>query len=112
MNQEKNQALANEIADFISNNSLGADVRVYFNNKAYDWIDEVNYKVIEDIKASEYFEYSNNDESVSMSFEGTMYHMMNYGDLPKLMEKFNKIFERHNCYYELGYAWSLTVYYD
>lgn len=108
---ERNLALANDIKDFMIKNEVANDTRIYFNGMAYDSISDNEYKDINGIKGSDYFEYAD-DEGVSMSFEGTLYHMINYGTMPKLLEKFNKIFTKHNCYYELGYAWSLRAVFD
>lgn len=110
-NQKRNEKLANDIKKFIMSNKLNQDVRIYFNNKCYDFCDGGEPKVIEDIKATSYFEYGN-DETVSMSFEGRLNHILNYGESRSIESKFNKIFEKHKCYFEFGYAWSLSVYFD
>lgn len=58
----------------------------------------------------DYFEYAN-PETVSMSFEGMLYEIVNdFGmEFPELWESFNKIFEKYGYYYELGNAWNLTA---
>jgi hypothetical protein len=106
---KKNEKLANDIKKFIDKNKI-VDTRVYFNNKCYDWNSSSEMTIVEDIKPSTYFEYAN-DSTVSMSFEGELNYIINYGTNNKKLEAFNKIFDKHNCYYELGYAWSLSVYY-
>lgn len=108
---ERNSALAENIKDFMLKNKLAEDTRIYFNGIAYDGIEVDTYRTMQDIKGSDYFEYADN-ESVSMSFEGKLYHMINYGESQRLLEKFNDIFKKHNCYYELGYAWSLRAVFD
>jgi hypothetical protein len=111
---KKNEDVAVDILKFIFQNQLGSDsLRIYFNNKAYDFIGENEYKVLEDIKGSTYFEYAN-DETVSMSFEGTFYEIINGTDeyCGKLMDKFNKILDKHGFYYEQGNAWNLSLYED
>lgn len=108
---QKNEALANDLKKFLFKNMVGEDVRIYFNNQAYDFKSPTIVELMENIKGTTYFEYAN-DETVSMSFEGNMYHILNYGESPSLLKKFDAIFEKHNCYYEFGYAWSLSVYYD
>lgn len=112
MNQEKNKALADDLKKFLIDNDLQADTSIYFNDMCYRWDYKINdYIIIEGIKGSTYFEYAN-DETVSMSFEGSLYHLMNYGTNRRLLDKFDKLFSKHKCYYELGYAWSLSVYFD
>jgi hypothetical protein len=112
--QEKNEKLANDIRDFMNKHRF-FDSRVYFNGKCYDWDSWCNMSVIEDMKGSTFFEYAN-DETVSMSFEGALNHILNgYSDASnarKIKAEFDKIFEKHKCYYEFGYAWSLSVYFD
>lgn len=116
MNPEnRNEMLAEDIKAFIMANGLNIDVRIYFNNKCYDWIEGDVYlkepNLLTDIKPSQYFEYAN-DDTVAMSFEGDLYDIINYHEMPKVLERFDEIFDRHNCYYELGHAWNLSVYYE
>lgn len=105
----KNEKLANDIKKFIDKYKLG-DISVYFNNQCYRWNSSGEMSILHNIKGSTYFEYAN-DESVSMSFEGPLNHIINYHTRPSVLKAFNRIFEKHNCYYELGFAWSLSVYY-
>lgn len=109
---EKNEKLANDIRDFLLKNNLAVDTRIYFNRMAYDSINSTNeYELLNDITPTDYFEYANN-ETVSMSFEGELYHLINHRTNSGLYKKFEKIFEKHNCWIQLGYAWSLSVYYN
>lgn len=114
-NEIRNAKLAEDIKEFILDNGLGIDVRIYFNNACYDWANGEVYNkepyLLKNIKGSTFFEYAN-DETVSMSFEGKLYDIINYGANYSLLEKFDEIFKKHKCYYELGYAWSLSVYFD
>jgi hypothetical protein len=68
--------------------------------------------VIENIKASDYFEYAN-DDTVSMTFEGPLYDVLNHGHWTSciIVEEFAKIFENHGMYYEMGNMWNLAAYY-
>jgi hypothetical protein len=109
-NLSKNQLLAFDIKDFLLENNINTDTRIYFNNMAYD-SNEDGYELLENIKGSAYNEYTN-DETVSMTFEGELYYMINYGVFNLLLNEFNAIFEKHKCYYELGDAWNLSVYFD
>lgn len=108
--ERRNQRLARDIYDFFKT-KVGTDIRIYFNNKCITIDSKGEVGLLEDIKSTTYFEYGN-DETVSMSFEGYFKDAMNYGEDAKLIEKFNRIFEKHKCYYELGYAWTLSVYFD
>jgi hypothetical protein len=116
MNKERNEKLASDLKDFIIKYGV-IDTRIYFNDICYDWcgnkFGDTCHKVLVNIKATDYFQYGNND-TVSMSFEGGLYELLNYsvrGDSEALQE-FNGIFNKHKCYYDFGYDWSLSVYYD
>lgn len=108
MKKKRNLALADDIKDFLIDNSMATDTRIYFNGIAYDSTSHNTYQTMEDIKGSTYCEYAD-DDSVTMCYEGDMYDMMNYGSSPRTLEQFRKIFTKHKCKYEVGYAWSLTV---
>jgi len=107
---QRNESLANDLKAYIKKHELG-DTRIYFNGLCYDFNSNSKMTTIGVIFGSTYFEYAN-DKTVSMSFEGTLYNILNYGEAPKMLEEFDKIFAKHKCYYELGYAWSLSVYFD
>lgn len=101
---EKNKALANDIRDFLKKHNIIQDTRIYFNNICYDNGDNV----IEDINPLDFFQYAN-PVTVSMSFEGGLYDVLNYGS-PKIEEAFLNVFKKHGMYYELGNAWNLAAY--
>lgn len=109
--QERNEKCATEILEFILKNELGGDMSIYFNNKAFRFTSQTEYKTLDDVKGSTFFHYSN-DDTVSMSFEGTFYEVMNryVEGSNKLIEQFDKIIEKYGFYYELGNAWNLSLY--
>jgi hypothetical protein len=116
----RNEKLAEDIKSFLIKYEM-EDTRIYFNGKAYCFSSARKdksqpYELIENIKGSKFFEYAN-DETVSMSFEGELYDLVNYEAFNsswkrKLLDEFENIFKKHHCYYELGYSWSLSVYFD
>lgn len=108
--KERNEKLAHDLLKFCEKNKIG-DTSIYFNNKCIRIGSAGNLTILEDILGSNYFEYAN-DETVSMSFEGRLNHALNYDTDRGLVKKFNAIFAKHKCYYEFGYAWSLSVYYE
>lgn len=65
----------------------------------------------DDKNPCDYFEYGNPD-TLSMSFEGNLYYVMNgyTSHSCKLEEKFSKLFEKYGLFYELGHAWNLSAY--
>ena len=115
--KDKNIKLANDIKEFLIKNNLAVDIKLYFNGMSYSWCDDEFYnkepKIRDNDIGSKYFQYAN-DNTVSMSFEGPLHHLINYTarGQKRLLEKFNKIFDKNKCYYEQGYTWSLSVYYN
>ena len=106
MNKSK---VAKTIERFLKKHDLDSDVRIYFSGKAWDYDSSGKKSVIEDVKASEYFDYAN-DDTISMSFEGGLYDVLNmsYGG-DELFEEFNALdFDGH--FFELGNAWNLSFY--
>lgn len=112
-NADRNEKLANELRDFLLEHDLALDTRIYFNGKVYEYNSgtEGKYRVIEGIDPKEYIEHANKD-TLAMSFEGYLYDVLNYGNSIGLQESFDKIFKDNGCYYELGNAWNLIVYYE
>lgn len=100
----KIEELALKIKDFFIKNNLGLDTCIYYNNKCIKDCTEV----IENVKGSRCVEYAN-DETITITFEGALYHLVNYGSM-SLMNKFSKLLEKYGYYYELGYAWSMSLY--
>ncbi len=108
----KKYEIATKIESWLKKNKLTGMVRIYFNNKCWCWYDG-RKKVIEDIKATEYFEYGN-DDTISMSFEGELYEVLNYHCDDKrwerLEDEFTTLLNSYGYYFELGNAWNLSVY--
>ena len=117
MTKKKIEKLATEIRDFMLDRELWIDTRIYFNGKAfatddgnghYAYNDPNNLFVLEDIDPHTYTKYAG--DILTMTFEGPLYDMINYGDWPKAMERFNAILDKYGVWYELGEAWNLTLY--
>ena len=110
----KKVQMIKKIESWMKKNGLLYAVRMYFNNKCYCWYDGEK-RIITDIKGSEYFEYAN-DDTISISFEGPFYNVMNYAydkkEWDRLESEFTKIVGSFDCWYELGNAWNLSIYED
>jgi hypothetical protein len=117
----KYAALAKDIYKWCKKKGLWGDNIIYFDGKAWSfsetWCTEHGKKIDEDLyeyaerNPRDYFEYAN-PKTLSMSFEGSLNHVLN-AYVPgwvKLEAEFSKIFAKHNCYYEMGHAWNLSVY--
>lgn len=116
----KNEKLAKEIINFLIKHGAWIDTFIYVNNKRFGCNDGMHYHydnnwdcvfVEDDISPCSYFEYANPD-TLSMSFEGPLYDMLNYGyefeSYEKAEEEFSKILAKYGYYYELGNAWNLS----
>lgn len=114
----KIEEMVNEIIDYLRANNLEHDVCIYFNNKRIRFYNEWDKlrkvliscsKTEENINPLDYFEYVNEKHILSMSFEGALYHKINYG---RNTDEFDAIFKKYGLYYEQGHAWNLTAYPD
>lgn len=101
---KKVQALGEDIEEFLRKNDIFDDCAIYYNNKKI-----TEEGIFEDKNPKDYFEYAN-PNTLSMSFEGELYDILNYNTYPGLNDKFDAIFEKHGFYYELGNAWNLAAY--
>jgi len=126
LTKKEKEALAKEVRQFLIDNELWTDVRIYFNGKAFStrdrngnffYNDPKNLIVLEDENPRNYFEYVSDDNILSMSFEGDFYGCLNFyneygADFDnRIMEGFDQILKKYGVYYELGHAWNLTCYY-
>lgn len=95
-------------------------VNFYVNEKHYSTEKHENY-IKHDLGNNQFYwedpqpcnvekqiEY-NNPKTITMTFEGPMYHDINYGKC-KILTQIKKLAKPYNLYPELGYAWSLTLY--
>jgi hypothetical protein len=104
----KKTKVAQTIEKFLVKHDLDCDVRIYFNNKCWDYNSDGKKTIIEDIKGSDYCEYAN-DKTITMTFDGPLYYALNMYNGYELYEKFNSLdFDNH--YFELGHAWSCSFY--
>lgn len=112
--------LAEEIIDYLTKEDLFSNVCIYVNNQA--WQSEKpstnNVKMghtkkgnkfyIEDnIDVTAQIEY-NNPKTITMTFEGTLYYLINEHNYDqKLTELF---LNKYDLYFEQGFAWSMAAY--
>jgi len=95
--------LAYEIQDYLKERDLYHDVIIYFNDLAISslWEGEQEKDV------SEYMEYFNTD-TITMSFKGILYEMLNYN--VQEYQEFNEFIKSKGYYFEFGNAWNLALY--
>lgn len=119
--KNRNESLAYDIYNWCKKNHLWGDNTIYFNGKALsnlpEWGNDKGKQIAEDLyeyenkNVNDYFEYGN-PYTVSMSFEGPLYNVLN-GYTPGWIRKsteFEKVFEKHGMYFEQGHAWNLSAY--
>jgi hypothetical protein len=103
------EELAFAIADLLTKYNCQEDVTIYFNNQRLSTFTEGKWVLEEGYKGSDYTKYAN-DKTITMTFEGPFYDVINYNECPELLRRFNELIESYGYYYELGYPWSLSLY--
>ena len=116
----KYKLLAIDIYEFCKKHDLWGDNIIYFDGKAWSnsetWGDEIGKKITDDL-----YEYENKDPRdyfdgssslLSMSFEGPLNHVLNccYRRWVKLHDKFYKLFEKYDLYFEMYNSWNGNSY--
>lgn len=113
---EKLEELANEIYQWLVSNRMWVDVQIYYDGKCMKTNDGNNFRyngepfITEDVDPREYFEYVADPHILSMSFEGTLYDILNYNSGSSLETDFINLFNEYGLYYEMGHMWNLTCY--
>ena len=118
---EKMEQLAKDIYKWCMKKHLWGDNCIYFNGKAWaswnTWGDTQGKQIGKNLyeyegkNPKDYFEYIN-PNTLSMSFEGPLYHVLNgnVSGWTRLESEFGHIFHNYGFYYELGNAWNLSVF--
>jgi len=102
---------ATEVAKWLAKNEAHGDVSIYVDHKRYSINDDGTLKYDIDAEPTKYFEYAG--DFMSMSFEGLLYELINYGwefGESKIVSGLEKIFNKYGKYSELGNAWNLSLY--
>ena len=117
----RNESLAIDIYNWCKKHNLWSDITIYFYgialSSSYEWAGICGKKIDEDLYQHENknpldcFEYAN-PNTLSMSFEGPLYHVLNgyVQGWTKLEAQFQKLFEKYGYYFEYGHAWNLSAY--
>lgn len=132
---ENVKTMAENLLRYLIDLDLDMSVRIYFNFKDghgtaiqttlpsapcnYQCITQVKgknsykYYVLNNINPRDYFEY--NGDYLSMSFEGPLYHILNYtayreSRMERVNKQLNNYFSHYGLYMELGNAWNASLY--
>lgn len=113
-------SLMESIIRYLYKNNATDMVNFYVNNKHYS--SEFHEGYIQHSLGNQrhYWEDSNpcdvtkqieynNPKTITITFEGPMYHDINYGP-QKILRHIEKLANTYGLYPELGYAWSLALY--
>jgi len=89
---------------------MAYDTRIYFNGKCYHAIgDGKKWKTIPNMNPKDYTDYAN-EKTITMTFEGPLYGILNYNTGSKTWEDFHNLIEKHGMFAEQGHAWDLSLY--
>lgn len=102
--------LAQEIMQLLDKHEVGYQTAIYVDGTKYSQFQtEGHWDIAQGVRGSQYTEYAN-DETITMTFEGYFYEIMNYGRMSYVLEEFNELVESFGYSYELGEAWNLALY--
>lgn len=107
----KQMKCAIETAKYLAKHEAHEDVCIYVDHKRYTISDDGTLEYDIDAEPTKYFEYAG--DFMSMSFEGVLYDLINYGfewGGSKTVDGLEEIFKKYNKYYELCNSWSLSLY--
>ena len=120
LQEEQRELLATEIFNWLVDHEMWIDVQIYFNGKCWSTSNKDHtefcyneHRYFEyEANPKDYFEYVREPNILSMSFEGSLYEVLNayVRGWEKLEDEFRKIFEKYGLYFELGNAWNLTCF--
>lgn len=106
LTKAKIKEMAYDLLEKLYEENIYLDVFIYYNNRLLYMNSKAEIQDVDNVDPHDYFPYAANHHILSMSFEGSLYHIINYQDI----EYLNNFFAQYCCYYELGNSWNLTVY--
>lgn len=117
---ESMEKVAMDIMDWLEKQNMWFEVNILVNGQM--WMSDKNgsyeerrtpkgtsYWVKPDIDIKRQLEYSNPD-TISITFEGPLYHRINYEDYDFMLKMSEKFLDPYGLYFEQGHAWSMTAY--
>lgn len=121
INSEMMKNFTLDLIRLLSKRHMFSSINIYVNNLwiasdpinksdfTSNYIDNIEYFIHkEPVDVKKQIEYCN-PKTVTITFEGVMYHEVNYGN-SKILTQMDHLAKRYNLYHELGHAWSLSFY--
>ena len=113
--------MAQDVYEWCVKHESWEDACIYFDGKAWatwkEWSGEYGKKIADGLyeydgkNPCDYFEYGN-PNTLSMSFEGTLYQILNayweWDFMVEWYEDFMNLFNKYNGYIEFGHSWNFT----
>ncbi len=119
LTKEQIDDLAEKIYKLFKKNDIWQDTFIYFNGNCLGNKDPAGHYHYDgsafletDLDPRDYFEFVNSEHILSMSFEGPVYYMFNYGHHKSVFKQFKALLDKYGLYYEMGNAWNLSCYYN
>ena len=117
--------LADLIIKFLIEHELWQDVNIYTNGDRFSSNPQSGYDKLTKYKMPVWRANSNDIEipceygnkgTLTMTFEGPLYSVFNYHEsmdyCDKITDEFSAILEKYGLWYEMGHAWSLSLYFN
>lgn len=119
LSEKEKTELAEEFMDYLCQLGVFYEVDIYTGAKRLS-SDSCNGKERKSTaKGTVYYEMDydgcpceyNNPDTLTVTFEGPFYHLLNHGDDGKVYKTLQNMFAKRDLYFEMGYAWSFALYY-
>ena len=108
LTKERIERLAFEILEVLHEQELDNALCIYYNNKRISTYGG-KIDIEENINPHDYFKYCAFNHILSISTEGGLYDILNYGR-ERFPRKLETLFKNLGIYYEMGDTWNLSFY--
>lgn len=108
LTKERIEALAFTILEVLQEKELDDALCIYYNNKRLSTY-KGGKEIEENMNPHNYFQYCAYNHILSISTEGGLYNVLNYG-VGRFPKKLEELFERLGIYWERGESWNLSFY--
>lgn len=120
LTEKQLENIALDLISFLQKHDLYYMVNIYVNNKVFTDNRMKGtetkktpfgpYYIVHNVNPGDLLKYYN-PETITVTFEGPLYHIINYSECHSLYKELCNFFEKYGLYFEQGYAWSFSLYY-